>query len=126
VGAPKLGGSALATIRAGGLVRGSQHVGEGPRQHLVDQWARQSAEWATSRYIAVVPSASGSSVRVDSACLNGTDALGRFCVSILRPSSQMVTISSMLPIASVQRGGERPHRWSGRLWLSLPGGHSNG
>jgi hypothetical protein len=40
--------------RAGGLVRGSQHVGEGPRQHLVDQWARQSAQWATSRYIAIV------------------------------------------------------------------------
>jgi hypothetical protein len=45
-GALKLGGSALATIHAGGLVHGSQHVGEGPRQHLVDQWARQSAEWA--------------------------------------------------------------------------------
>jgi hypothetical protein len=34
--------------------RGSQHVGEGPRQHLVDQWGRQLAERATSRYIAVV------------------------------------------------------------------------
>jgi hypothetical protein len=35
-GAPKLGCLVLATIRARGLVRASQHVGEGPHQHLVD------------------------------------------------------------------------------------------
>jgi hypothetical protein len=35
-GAPKLGCLVLATIRARGLVRASQHVGEGPHQHLLD------------------------------------------------------------------------------------------
>jgi hypothetical protein len=42
------------------------------------------------------------------------DALGRFCVSILRPSSQMVTVSSMLPIgfSSTRRRAPTPLVWS--------------
>src|SRR4249919_239263 len=46
--------SALATVREGGLLGGSQHLGEGRREHLVDQWAGESADWAAPGYISIV------------------------------------------------------------------------
>ena len=58
---------------------------------------------------------------VDPACLIGTDALGWFCVSLLRPSSQVVTVSSMLPIgfSSTRRRAPTPLDWSPMALVAL-------
>ena len=45
----------------------------------------------------MVPPSAGSSVRLDWACVNGTDGLGSLTVSMRRPTFHTVTVSSMLP-----------------------------